>query len=173
MVQLYLQKELQQLSAPGNKLLQRCKLKLLSAVILLVACFGSQLAMAQVQVIVGTGTSSSTTASIFSTSTTINKYSKNIAIYSAADILAAEGMAGNITKIAWQKGGTGEYTFGDIQLTVWMKEVSFTQHATTPITFASEVTGATQVFTSTTQSFITGNGWNEILLQTPFTWNGT
>ena len=131
-----------------------------------------QQAQAQTQVIVGTGTSSTSTASIFSTSTTTNKYSKNIAIYSAADILAAGGMAGNITKIAWQKGGTGEYTTNDIALTVSIKAVPFTTHASSPVTFATEITGATQVFSSTTYSFMTGTGWNEINLQTPFLWDG-
>ncbi|MBK0403703.1 T9SS type A sorting domain-containing protein [Adhaeribacter sp. BT258] len=154
-----------------NKLLSLSKLLLL----LLTVGWASfmQQAQAQQQVIVGTGTTSSTTASIFSTSTTTNKYSKNIAIYSAANILAAGGMPGTITKLAWQKGGTGEYTTNDIALTVSIKPVSFTQHAASPITYATEITGATQVFTSTAYSFMTGTGWNEITLQTPFVWDGT
>ncbi|KAA9331133.1 beta strand repeat-containing protein [Adhaeribacter soli] len=130
-------------------------------------------AVAQTPTTIGTGTTTNAFNSLIATSTSTNKYSKAIAVYSAAEITAAGGSAGLITKLAWNKSSGGEYTTADATMNVFIKAVPFTTHASSPITWATEVTGATQVYSSTTHSFSTGAGWKELTLSTPFFWNGT
>jgi len=128
---------------------------------------------AQTTVTLGTGTSSGATNVFVSTSNTTNKYSYNFTIYSASDILAAGGYAGIISKLAWDKQGTGEYTFGDATFNVYLKHVNYTQHTTTTETWASIISGATLVYSSSTFSWPTGTGWKDITLQNSFNWNGS
>lgn len=109
---------------------------------------------------------------LLSTSTTTNKYSKTISIYTAAEIIANGGSAGTITSIAWDKQGTGEYQFGDAEMTVYLKHVTNSNWATVP-DYNVEVATATQVFASNTYSIPTGTGWKTVNFTTPFAWNGT
>src|SRR5690606_21829523 len=122
---------------------------------------------------IGTQTGAASTNALLSTSTTGNLYSKTISIYTAAAINAAGGYPGMITKLRWNKQGTGEYTFGDAMLVVHLKHVTNSTWPGTPTNWTNEVAGATQVFSTNTWSMPTGTGWVEIVLNTPFTWNGT
>ncbi|KAA9333617.1 T9SS type A sorting domain-containing protein [Adhaeribacter soli] len=135
--------------------------------------FAGMSVWAQSTITLGTGTSAASTNALFSTSTTSNKYSRTIAIYTAAEIAAAGGLPGLITKLAWNKSGTGEYTASDIQLAIYMKHVTYAIHPVDPVDWATEATGTTQVYNSSTTSFPTGTGWKDFIFTTPFLWNGT
>ena len=128
---------------------------------------------AQTTVTLGTGTSTGSTNVFVATSTTTNNYSFNYTIYSAADIIANGGFAGLITKLAWEKAGTGEYTFNDAEFKIYLKHVNFTQHATGAENWSTVISGATLVYNSSTFSWPTGTGFKDVVLQTPFVWNGS
>lgn len=125
---------------------------------------------------VGTGTSSSPTAAgpvYISTTGSTFKYSRHISIYTAAEIIAAGGTAGLINQLSWYKTNTAGYTAGDAQFDIYIKPVAFSTHASTPINWASEITGATLVYSSNTQNLNTSIGWQDFVFTTPFNWNGT
>jgi len=126
-----------------------------------------------VTVTIGNGTSAASTNSLLSTSTTTNRYARTISIYSAAELTAAGAVAGNIVSIAWFKGGTGELTSPDSQLSVYMKSTAATLLAVNPVNWATEVAGATTVYSNNTLSLPTGTGYKTFTLTTPFVWNGT
>jgi hypothetical protein len=124
-------------------------------------------------VTIGTGTTATATNALLSTSTTSNKYARTVSIFSAAELTAAGAQAGNIVSIAWYKGGTGELTSTDSQLSVYMKSTSATLLATNPVTWATEVVGATQVYNNAALALPTGTGYKTFALTTPFAWDGT
>ncbi|MDX5512011.1 MAG: right-handed parallel beta-helix repeat-containing protein [Hymenobacteraceae bacterium] len=131
---------------------------------------------AQTTVTVGTGTSSSSTSAgplYISSASSTYKYSKNIAIYSATELLAAGATAGNIQKISWYKTDAQGYTNSDAQFDIYMKNVSNSTHSSSPVNWANEVAGATLVYSSTTQNLNTAVGWQEFTLSNPFFWNGS
>lgn len=129
---------------------------------------------AQVTVSLGTYTGAGSTNVLLSTSTSTNKYSRTFSIYTAAEIIAAGGFAGTITSLAWDKGGTGEYLFGDAYIKIFVKHTSQTAWSTSPVPdWNTEIVGATEVFTSSTFSIPAGTGWKNIAFSTPFIWNGT
>lgn len=130
-------------------------------------------AQAPVTVTIGTGTSASSTNVLLSTSTTTNKYARTVSIYSAAELQAAGARAGSITRIAWFKGGTGEYTTGDAQLQVYLKRTTAAVLSANPVVWDTEVLGATQVYNNTALSLPTGTGWKDFAFTAPFAWNGT
>ena len=133
-------------------------------------------AQAQTQpltVTIGTGTSLASTNALLSTSTTTNKYARTVSIFSAAELTAAGAVAGNIVSIAWFKGGTGEFTTADSQLSVYMKSTPATLLATNPVTWVTEVVGATPVYTNSALAMPTGTGYKTFTLTTPFAWDGT
>ena len=143
---------------------------------LLLASGTSYLAQAQTQpltVTIGTGTAAASTNALLSTSTTTNKYARTVSVFSAAELAAAGATAGSIVSIAWFKGGTGELTAADSQLSVYMKSTSATLLATNPVDWATEVVGATQVYNNMALALPTGTGYKAFTLTTPFAWNGT
>ena len=127
---------------------------------------------AQVTVSLGTFTGASSTNSLLSTSTTINRYSRTMSLYTVQEINTAGGMAGAISKLAWSKSGTGEYTSSDAYIKVLIKHTTNNIWSTVP-DWNTEIIGATEVFTSSTYSIPTGTGWKEVPFTTPFQWNGT
>ena len=128
---------------------------------------------AQVTVSLGTKTGQGSTNVLLSTSTTVNKYSRTISIYSASEIIGEGGTAGNITKLAWDKNGTGEYQFNDAYIKIYLKHVTNSEWSTSPVPdWTNEVVGATEVYTSSTYSIPVGTGWKEVIFTTPFAWNG-
>lgn len=149
--------------------IKRTGLGLLLAAGTLPAAWGQ----APVTVTIGTGTLAASTNALFSTSTTTNKYSRTVSIFSAAELMAAGAVAGNIVSIAWFKGGTGELTSADTQLSVYMKSTSATLLAVNPVDWATEVVGATTVYSNNTLSMPTGTGYKTFTFTTPFPWNGT
>lgn len=129
---------------------------------------------AQVTVSLGTFAGNSSTNALLSTSTTVNRYSRTMSLYTAQEIIAAGGMAGTINSLAWSKAGTGEYTFNNAQIKVLIKHSTNTVWPTSPVPdWNTEIVGATQVFNSTTYSIPTGTGWKQLPFTTPFEWNGT
>ena len=135
--------------------------------------FNSQM-IAQVTVSLGTSTGAASTNVLLSTSTTINRYSRTMSLYTAQEIIAAGGMAGVISKLAWSKSGTGGYTFNDAYIKVLLKHTTNSVWPTNPVpAWNTEITGATEVFTSSTYSIPTGTGWKDVPFTTPFQWNGT
>jgi hypothetical protein len=138
-----------------------------------IATFLSLQLRAQTTVSLGTLTGAGSTNVLLSTSTTSNKFSRTISIYTAAEINAAGGFPGNIISLAWDKQGTGEYTTGDAQLVVSMKHITKTDWGTTVPVWNTEIVGATQVFSSNTYSIPVGTGWKQVTFSTPFQWNGT
>jgi sorbitol-specific phosphotransferase system component IIA len=129
---------------------------------------------AQVTVSLGTYTGAGSTNVLLSTSTTANRYSRTISVYTAAEIIAAGGMSGNITSLAWSKSGNGEYLTNDAYIKVYLKHVSNSVWNTSPVPdWNTEVQGATEVFTSSNYSIPTGTGWKTVPFTTAFSWNGT
>jgi hypothetical protein len=128
---------------------------------------------AQVTISLGTYTGASSSNVLLSTSTTTNKYSRTISLYSASEIFAAGGLAGTITSLAWDKGGSGEYQFNDAYIKIFIKHRTDSVWPTSPVpVWDTEVVGATEVFTSSTYSIPTGTGWKTVAFTTPFIWNG-
>lgn len=151
------------------------KLNIYRTIMLVMACcFFATITNAQ-NIAIGTRTGASATNSLIytSTSTTI-KYSRSVAIYQASEIIAAGGYAGRIYKLYWLKEGAGEYTNGNANIQVYMKHIPASQniHAAS-VAWATEVTGATSVYSNSAFSIPTGTGWKELELSTPFDWNGT
>ena len=144
------------------------KKKLLLITVMLY-CFPS---LAQVTVSLGTYTGNGTTNVLLSTSTTTNRYSRTISLYTASEIIAEGGMAGVISSLAWDKHGTGEYTTDDAYIKIYLKHVTNSQWTSVP-DWNTEVATADEVFTSSTYSIPTGTGWKEVPFTTPFIWNGT
>lgn len=127
---------------------------------------------AQVIATLGNQTGSSSTNSLLSTSTTVNRYSRTMSLYTASEIITAGGLSGTISSLAWSKAGVGEYPFGDAYIKVYIKHVTHSTWASVP-SWTTEVEGATEVFTSSTYSIPPGTGWKEVPFTTPFEWNGT
>ena len=144
-------------------------------VLLALYCCSCLAATAQVTVTLGgASTGSGSTNVLLSTSTTTNRYSRTMSVYTAAEITAAGGSAGSISSLAWSKAGTGEYTTANAYIKVYLKHVSNAQWSTSPVPdWNTEVTSATPVFTSTTYSIPTGTGFKTVPFSTNFTWNGT
>ncbi|MEO5775628.1 MAG: T9SS type A sorting domain-containing protein [Flavobacterium sp.] len=129
---------------------------------------------AQVTVSLGTLTGASSTNALLSTSTTINRYSRTMSLYTAQEINTAGGMAGFISSLAWGKSGTGEYTSNDAYIKVLLKHTTNNVWSTSPVPdWNTEIMGATQVFTSSAYSIPTGTGWKQVPFTTPFLWDGT
>lgn len=109
---------------------------------------------------------------LLSTSTTTNRYSRTISLYSAAEISRAGGSGGSISSLAWDKSGPGEYTTNDAYIKVYLKNVTDTLWSAVPV-WDSVASGATEVFTSSTYSIPTGTGWKYVPFTTSFVWDGT
>lgn len=142
--------------------------------LLLLIVFGFGDLFAQNTISLGTYSGASSTNSLLSTSTTGNRYSKTLSIYTASEMIAAGGAAGVITSLAWDKHGTGEYTTNDAYIKVYLKHTNTAVWPTSPVPeWDDEIVGATEVFTSSTYSIPTGNGWVEVPFTNNFTWDGT
>ncbi|SHK10129.1 T9SS type A sorting domain-containing protein [Hymenobacter psychrotolerans] len=122
---------------------------------------------------IGTGTTAGSNNALLSTSTTSNKYSRTVTIYSAAELQAAGARAGSITKLAWYKDGAGEYTSNDAQLRIYLRRITAAALSANPVVWDTEVVGATQVYSNTALSLPTGTGWKDFTFTAPFAWNGT
>lgn len=131
----------------------------------------STVTFGQTTVSLGVKTGEASTNVLLSTSTTINRYSRGIAIYTASEIIAAGGAAGTINSLAWDKNGPGEYTTNDAYIRVLLKNVTQTFWDVSP-NWDAEVANATEVFTSNTYSIPTGTGWKSVPFTTPFVWDG-
>ena len=153
--------------------LRALRLAGLNFVLVLAAAAAAQAQTGPVTATIGTGTAAGSTNVLLSTSTTSNRYARTVSIYSAAELTAAGAVPGSIVSIAWFKGGVGEYPTADAQLSVYMKSTAAATLSTNPVTWATEVVGATPVYTNTTLALPTGTGFKTFALTTPFVWNGT
>ena len=107
-----------------------------------------------------------------STATSSYRYSRHTAIYTAAEIAGAGGAGGLINTISWNKADADGYTGNDGEFSIYIKTVSSTGFSTSSIDWATEIAGATLVYSSTTQNLNTSTGWQDFILNNPFTWNG-
>lgn len=135
-----------------------------NAVALLTVIFlGGISAMAQIQgyVTIGSGTSSTGNSAVSPIYANTRNFHLQI-LYTAAEIQAAGGVAGNITRLAWNVHQT---TSGIQNYTIKMGH-------TTASTMSSHFSGIlTQVYTAT--SYTPSLGYNDLIFQTPFNWDGT
>jgi hypothetical protein len=122
----------------------------------------------------GTGTGTLTWGPVYINSNNNTfKYNKSIAIYTAAEIMAMGGAPGVINKLAWKKTTTESYPHADADIQIFVKPVPFTTHNTSPVDWATQVAGATMVYSELgTFSFTTQTGWYEFQFASPFYWNG-
>lgn len=129
---------------------------------------------AQDTISLGTLTGSGSTNVLLSTSTTNNRYSRTMSLYTATEMLAAGATAGTITSLAWDKSGTGEYTTNDAYIKVYLRHIADSVWSTSPVPdWNAQTLGARQVFTSSTYSLPVGVGWAWVPFDSAFTWNGT
>jgi len=144
---------------PGKKLL------------LLSACVWAMTvatAVAQSTVTIGTGTSSSYLYGPYyrSSASSSFDYSRYAYLYTAAELGIPAGAT--ITKVEWnKKNGT---IIGNNVFNIFMKNTSATSLAS-GTSWGTLTTGATAVYTSSTQSFTT-TGWVPFTLMTPFEYTG-
>jgi hypothetical protein len=145
-------------------------MKALKLFVLVLTCINMS-SMAQVTVSLGTYTGAGSTNVLLSTSTTTNRYSRTISLYTASEIITAGGAAGSISSLGWDKNGTGEYLTGDAYIKIYLKHTSNSIWGTVP-DWTTETATATEVFTSSTFSLPAGTGWKTFPFTTPFIWNG-
>lgn len=141
--------------------------------LLLVWLLAAVPALAQQTITIGTGTTGAATGAWVSSSTTTNRYSRTAAVYSAAEINAAGGLAANIVSLAYYKVSTGTYPTADAQLRIWMQPWPTTTMTGTQ-TWATLLSTATQVFSTNTQSFPQATpGWITLNLDAPYFYNAS
>src|SRR5690606_30686264 len=101
-------------------------------------------------------------------------YSKHHMVYTASELATAGIPSGVIiTKIAWNKANTAAYSSGSAAIfDIYLKNSSATGVPSTPLPYTTAISGATQVYASTTQSFPSTIGWVDFPLSTPFVYNG-
>jgi hypothetical protein len=127
---------------------------------------------AQNTITIGNGTTTSLYGPIYIYSNaSTNTHSWNLGIYDQGEIMAAGGHAGNFTGISWFKTDTGGYNLGDGSFEIFIKHTTLNQFLSAA-DFNNEVTGATLVYSSTTQSLPNTIGWIDFVFNTPFQWNG-
>jgi len=125
---------------------------------------------AQGYVILGTQSSASGTT----TSSPYNDFyeSRHLqVVYSAAEILAAGGASGNISRLAWDVNALisrGAYSLAGY--TIKMKNVAY---AIPPSPLESAALTTVYGPTALTSATITATGFNDITFATPFNWDGT
>lgn len=144
--------------------------------VLLIACalLVGVSAFAQDTISLGTLTGAGSTNVLLSTSTTNNRYSRTISLYTASEMLVAGATAGNMVSLAWDKSGSGEYTTNDAYIKVFVKHIADSAWSTSPVPdWNAQVVGARQVFTSSTYSLPVGVGWAWVPFDSAFSWNGT
>lgn len=89
------------------------------------------------------------------------KYTRSASLYLSSEI----GVSAPVTKLAWYDDN-GASTSRPVK--IYLKETADT--VLTPITWADQITGATEVFDG---SVFTAVGWNKIVLSAPFSHSGT
>ena len=128
------------------------------------ALFGT--AQAQVTVQIGTGTSTNSYQPLY----TCYGYNYSQQIYTAAEITAGGGGAGDISKIRFYYNSSGTNYANWSNWTVYL--VNTTQEALASNTGWIPVASMTQVFTGTIPTPVPGT-WLELTLPTPFAYDGT
>ncbi|MFC5269452.1 right-handed parallel beta-helix repeat-containing protein [Adhaeribacter terreus] len=127
-------------------------------------------------VTIGTGvTAARTTGPIVIDPSIVNgNFSKHIALYLASEINATPFTARALTKIAWYKEDTVRHNTTGGYLNIYLKPTAATVLPSGPfgVNWASELTGAIQVFTVNMPSISSGAGWKEFTLPTPYIWDG-
>jgi hypothetical protein len=131
---------------------------------------------AQTSVTIGTSTFSSSSAAgptYISSATAPTKYSRQISIYKASEIIAGGVFGGSVKKIRWYKTDVNGYTANNGEFKIYVKPTAAVEFTTTTVDWTTEVAGATLVYSSNTQNLNTAVGWQEFALSTPIHWDGT
>ncbi|HEV7783568.1 MAG TPA: hypothetical protein VGO58_19985, partial [Chitinophagaceae bacterium] len=147
---------------------------------LLLLCFFIALLPAkifsQTIVTIGAPVSTSSTSGPANSTTAADRNERHTAIYSVAELNAAGLSNGSaIMSIAWEKTGAAQYYSENIIFRVWIKHNAATNFAAVPV-FATEITGATLVYETTTFSMPAAAGVLSFPFNTAtpsFIWNGT
>jgi hypothetical protein len=131
-------------------------------------------AFAQTTITLGTFTTTSASAGpVYVAVGTAPTYSRQLAIYTAAEINTAGVTSGVIQKIKWHKTDANGYNFNNGQIRIYVKHTTQNSFASSQLNWATEQAGATLVYSSNTQNLMAATGWQEFILTTPFVWNGT
>jgi hypothetical protein len=98
-------------------------------------------------------------------------YSNHISIIEPGSF---SGLNGYITSLSWYKANTGAYNLPDGELRIYLKHTSVSSISSSAGTFASQLTGATLMYESTTQTIPLTFGWKEFTFNTQneFLYNG-
>ena len=132
--------------------------------------FISSFAQGQTTVTIGTGTSDhyyygplyrSSSGSSFN-------YSNYVYIYTSSELSIPTGAL--ITKVEWYKN-SGTITGGNNVFKIWMDNTTVTSISTTG-NLGNHLTGATSVYSNTSQNFTVTGGWESFTLSTPFAYTG-
>jgi len=101
-------------------------------------------------------------------------YSKHHMVYTASELTTAGIPPGVlITKIAWYKANNAAYSSAAASIfDIYLKNSSATGVPATPYAFATAISGATQAYTTTAQTFPSTIGWVDFTLPTPFLYTG-
>ncbi|NNF01909.1 MAG: T9SS type A sorting domain-containing protein [Bacteroidia bacterium] len=156
--------------------LYQCSSVMSLMIAFLFLAFGSHESNAQT-ITIGTGTFTSATSAgptYISGATSTFRYSKHMSIYTEAEINALGVTAGYINELRWFKTDVNGYTLGDATFNIYLKEIptSQTEFLTSPLTWSTEISGATLIFSSTSTSLPASIGWTPFTMSTPYLWNG-
>jgi hypothetical protein len=99
-------------------------------------------------------------------------YSNHITILQPAEL---SHLNGYLSSLSWYKSNTNSYPTSNGQLRIYLKHTSLNTIPTATGTFANQMTGATMLYESTTQSIPLSFGWQEFAFNTgnEFLYNGT
>jgi hypothetical protein len=114
-------------------------------------------------VTLGTGTTTNATT----VAGPVNIYYRSLryqTVYTAAEIAAANGTAGNITHLGWYVTQAPLYAMPNYTIKI--------KHTTATDAAVHDDTGLTTVYTNANYAPVAG-GFDMLAFQTPFTWNGT
>ncbi|WP_106914508.1 fibronectin type III domain-containing protein [Chryseobacterium aurantiacum] len=141
-----------------------CKMSRPFKVLIALLCMVIGLSMQAQTITIGTGT------------TTTQKYplgcnwgfERSASLYTAAEITAAGGAAGNILSVGWKATASVNVA---VPVKVYIKSVPSTTTTLTAQNWANATTGATLLFSGNIDSIPVG--WYTIPLQLPYNYNGT
>lgn len=137
-------------------------------------CFAIFIVQAQIEVTIGSGSSSTHDSGPIYVSSSSSTYfwSNHISIFTPTEIGASDV---ELTGFSWNKANAESYTLGNAEFKIYVKHTSASTIPSAAGTFASELVGATLVYESTTQNIPATTGWIDFNCNTAnsFVYNGT
>lgn len=107
-------------------------------------------------------------------SSTQGTMSRHAALYTAAEIKATPFTGRAITKIAWYKEDTARFvSTTNSYIKIYFKQTTAANLGNIlGVNWATESTGATEVYSVTMPVISSGAGWKEFVLPVPYMWDG-